>query len=74
VREAAANAEERGWAKAQELADWYKEQLADNGMTVQAPGEELAADLQEIGAQMTEEWLQRAGDLGTRVIEAYEAM
>src|SRR3546814_13870006 len=28
VLEAAANAEKAGWAKARELSDWYKEQIA----------------------------------------------
>lgn len=71
---AAKTAEERGWAKAQELADWYKEQLADQGMQIQAPGEQLKADFQKIGEQMTAEWLERAGPTGQEVVDAYKAM
>ncbi len=72
--DAAEQAEERGWQKAQELADWYKEQLAENGMTVQAPGEQLKADFDEIGEQMTEEWLERAGAQGEEIVERYREM
>jgi TRAP-type C4-dicarboxylate transport system substrate-binding protein len=73
ILDAAARAEERGWQKAQELAGWYKEQLAAKGMEVQPPGEQLQADFQEIGDQMKKEWLERAGEPGQEIIEAYEA-
>lgn len=73
VLEAAAEAEAIGWARAQELDDWYKEQLAANGMAVHEPSAELKADLEAIGATMTEEWLEQAGDTGRGVIEAYRA-
>ena len=74
VTEAAAQAEADGWAKAQELADWYKEQLAANGMTVEGPSDQLRADFVKVGDQMTQEWLDRAGDGGKAIIEAYKKM
>lgn len=74
VLEAAASAEERGWAKAEELAGWYAEQLAENGMEVLPPGEQLRADFEAIGATMTEEWLERAGEQGQAIIDAFNAM
>ncbi len=70
----AAKAEEDGWAKAQELADWYKEQLAANGMSVDGPGDQLRQDLSTIGETMTKEWLGRAGSTGQQVIDSYRAM
>jgi len=73
VLEAAAAAEERGWAKAEELAGWYAEQLAENGMEVLPPGEQLTSDFQEIGATMTSEWLERAGEEGQAILDAYQA-
>lgn len=73
VLDAAASAEERGWRKAAELAEWYKEQLAAEGMTIQPPGDQLKADFQKIGEQMTKEWLERAGEPGQEIIDAYEA-
>ncbi len=74
VLEEAAKAEETGWNKAQELADWYKEQLQANGMTVEGPGDKLRADFEAIGEKMTAEWLERAGDAGKAVVDAYKAM
>jgi len=71
---AAAMAEEAGWAEAQRLADWYKEQLAANGMKVQPPGEELRKDFEKIGRKMTDEWLERVGARGKNAINAYEEM
>jgi TRAP-type C4-dicarboxylate transport system substrate-binding protein len=73
VLEAAANAEKAGWAKAQELSGWYKDQLAANGMVVDGPSDKLKDDFQKIGDTMTEEWLERSGASGKAVIDAYRA-
>lgn len=73
-REEAAKAEEAGWKKSQELAEWYKEQLAAEGMAVEPPSEALAADFREIGETMTQEWLERAGETGKQVVEDYRGM
>jgi TRAP-type C4-dicarboxylate transport system substrate-binding protein len=73
VLEAAANAEKNGWAKARELSDWYKDQLAANGMVVEGPSDALKADFQKIGETMTAEWLERAGADGKTIINAYKA-
>jgi TRAP-type C4-dicarboxylate transport system substrate-binding protein len=70
----AAEAEARGTAKSEELNGWYKEQLMANGMTVTPAGDQLRADLEAIGATMTEEWLATAGDSGKAVIETYQGM
>jgi TRAP-type C4-dicarboxylate transport system substrate-binding protein len=70
---AAAMAEQAGWAEARRLSDWYKEQLAANGMTVEGPSDQLRADFEAIGETMTNEWLQKAGDAGRAVIDAYTA-
>ncbi|HSH40622.1 MAG TPA: hypothetical protein VK973_00660 [Arenicellales bacterium] len=74
VMGAAAMAEQAGWAKSRELADWYKEQLAANGMTIEGPGDALRTDFEEIGQTMTDEWLERAGDAGSEVVESYRDM
>ena len=74
VLQAAAAAEARGWAKARERAEWYKRQLAENGMVVGPPSERLQAELKAIGAKMMEEWLERAGNHGRNVINAYRKM
>lgn len=72
VEGAAAMAEKAGWAKAEELANWYKEQLAANGMEISGPGDQLKADFVRIGETMTEEWLARAGESGRSVVDAYK--
>lgn len=74
VMKAAADAEKAGWAKSEELANWYKEQLTKNGMTVEPPSPALAADFKKIGATMTEEWLAKAGASGKAVVERYKKM
>jgi TRAP-type C4-dicarboxylate transport system substrate-binding protein len=55
------------------LTGWYLSQLAENGMTVQPPGEQLAAELAEIGATMSAEWTEAAGADGAAIIDAYKA-
>jgi TRAP-type C4-dicarboxylate transport system substrate-binding protein len=74
LRECGAKAEEAGTARSAELNDWYKEQLAANGMTVQPPGDQLRADLEEIGKTMTDEWLDAAGEQGKLIIDSYKSM
>ena len=59
-------------ARAEQLAGWYLTQLAANGMSVEAPGEALKAELAEIGAQMAAEWAETAGDAGQAAIDAYK--
>ncbi len=73
VLDAAAKAEQAGWDKARELSDWYKDQLAANGMVVEGPSESLKADFEKIGETMTTEWLERAGAGGKAVIDVYKA-
>lgn len=74
ILEESAKAEAAGWAKAEELADWYKKKLAENGMTVEGPSPKLKSDFEAIGKTMTEEWLKKAGDKGKAVVEAYRKM
>ncbi len=73
LRATALLAEAAGTTRARELTDWYPAQLAANGMSVQAPGERLAADLAAIGATMAAEWAKAAGAEGAAIIAAFEA-
>jgi TRAP-type C4-dicarboxylate transport system substrate-binding protein len=45
--------------------------LADNGITIVDPSDELMSAMRDIGKQMTDEWLESAGDAGEAVIDAY---
>ncbi len=74
IREEAAKAEAAGWAKAEELNQWYADQLAENGMTVAPPSEQLAREFKELGETMATEWKEKAGESGRKVLEAYGKM
>ncbi|WP_454854709.1 TRAP transporter substrate-binding protein [Rhizobium binxianense] len=63
----------RGEATSKALTAKYLVTLADNGMTVGAPGEQLKKDLEGFGTIMTDEWLTKAGDAGKAIIDAYRA-
>jgi hypothetical protein len=41
-------------------------------MKVEPPSEQLRADLEQIGATMTEEWLQQTGEAGKAIVDAYK--
>lgn len=58
-------------AKSAELAGWYFEQLAENGMSVEDAGPDFLAELQAIGEKMTADWLASAGDDGQAILDAY---
>ena len=73
VRDCAATAQEEGLAKSKELTQFYLDGLKEGGMTVAAPSEELRAGLQEIGATMTDEWLEETGEQGRSIVDAFQA-
>lgn len=71
VLEAAAAAQERGWAASQAEHEAQMEVLAENGVTVGPPSEALTTSLREIGATMSEEWKSEAGSEGQAILDAY---
>lgn len=71
LRSSALLAEAAGTARARELTGFYLEQLAAGGMSVQKPGERLAADLKKIGETMSAEWTKAAGAEGAAIIKAF---
>ena len=73
VRGIALMAEKAGAARSEQLAGWYLEQLAANGMTVIGAGDQLQKDFEVVGKTMAEEWLAKTGDAGQRIIKAYKA-
>jgi TRAP-type C4-dicarboxylate transport system substrate-binding protein len=56
-----------------QYTDFTLKALAENGMTVQPPGEQLKADLTKVGEQLVQEWIERAGADGQAVIDEYKA-
>ncbi len=71
LRSSALLAEAAGTARARELTGFYLEQLAAGGMSVEKPGEQLAADLAKIGETMSAEWTKAAGAEGAAIIKAF---
>ena len=74
IADCGAEAAARGLAKAKELTDFYLKGLAENGMTVAPPSDQLKSDLKGFGETMTNEWLENAGDEGKAIIDAYSSM
>ncbi|HEV7264623.1 MAG TPA: TRAP transporter substrate-binding protein [Falsiroseomonas sp.] len=73
IRAAAARAEVRGYELAAESQTASERTLAERGMQVIPPTEEFMTGLRRVSAQMTEEWVARAGEDGKKLIEAYRA-
>lgn len=61
-----------GYWRSVQYTDFTMKGLADGGMTVGPASDTLVGELQEIGATMTTEWLNAAGDSGAAVIEAFK--
>ena len=74
ILQASADAEKKGWKKAEDLSDWYKTELTSHGMTVQDGSAKLKAQFEKIGVKMTDNWLKESGKEGQEVIDAYHAM
>nr|WP_232106414.1 TRAP transporter substrate-binding protein [Pseudomonas mendocina] len=65
-------AERAGWELSWALTGYQTRMLARRGMiVVQAIDPQLRQELIEVGQQITEEWLARAGEEHAQVIEAY---
>ena len=71
VLKAAAAAEARGWNMSRAQTEAQTAVLAENGIIVVEPSEELMTGLREIGAQMLENWSAKAGDAGAALLSAY---
>ncbi|PJE28651.1 TRAP-type C4-dicarboxylate transport system, substrate-binding protein [Pseudooceanicola antarcticus] len=73
VLEAAAEAETRGWEMSVAEADAKKAVMAENGMAIVTPSDELMSGLKDIGATMMEDWKTSASEAGQKVLADYEA-
>lgn len=71
IRSAAARAELRGYELSMEAQRSTEQTLAQRGMQIVPPTAEFLEGLRRISRQMTDEWVQRAGEDGARLIEAY---
>jgi TRAP-type C4-dicarboxylate transport system substrate-binding protein len=73
VRAAAETAETRGWQVAEERNNFFTAELVRNGMQVQAPDAAFAAELEQIGATLADEWRDAAGAAGARILDTFRS-
>jgi TRAP-type C4-dicarboxylate transport system substrate-binding protein len=71
VLAAADAAQTRGWEMSAAEADSKTAALAENGIVVYEPSEQLVSDLQEIGATMLENWNTNASDDAKSILSSY---
>ncbi|MDO5623623.1 MAG: TRAP transporter substrate-binding protein [Pseudomonadota bacterium] len=71
VRQAAAEAEKRGWAISEKKTGEFLDALKKHGMTIAPGSAQLKADMQKVGETMTREWLEKAGAEGKAIVDAY---
>ncbi len=71
VLEAGAAAETRGWKMSMAESDEKIGVMKDNGIAIITPSEKLTSELKAIGATMSAEWLESAGDDGRAIMDAY---
>lgn len=69
---AAANAEMKGWAGVRGKALEDTKTLADNGITVSEPSDQLMGELNKIGEIMIEEWEAEAPEVGAILKNFYK--
>lgn len=73
IRACAEEAAARGLEASKSYTQFTMDGLAEGGMTVQPAGDALMGELREIGATMTSEWLEAAGEEGAAVVDAFKA-
>lgn len=66
-------AEYAGTWRAKEYTGFTLAGLRAGGMTVQPAGDSLKEELRQIGATMTSEWLEAAGDTGQQIVDTFNA-
>lgn len=72
MEDCASTAAEDGLAKSKEYTAFTLDELKKNGMTVERASEHLMGQLQELGATMTNDWLEAAGGDGQAIVDAYK--
>jgi TRAP-type C4-dicarboxylate transport system substrate-binding protein len=71
VLQAASDAEARGYKTSEEKTKGYLDTLAKNGMKVEKPSAQLAADMKKVGDTLVTEWLAKAGADGKAIVDAF---
>ena len=71
VPNASVAAQNRGWSASAAANNDGIDLLRSKGMTVAAPPREVVDRLKQIGASMTRDWAQRAGNAGQAILAQY---
>jgi TRAP-type C4-dicarboxylate transport system substrate-binding protein len=71
LREAALDAQTRGWLESETSSTEHIKELKAHGMIIQDPSPEFMAQLGKIGIQMLEEWAAQTGELGQTVLKEF---
>jgi TRAP-type C4-dicarboxylate transport system substrate-binding protein len=71
IQAAAARAEKRGWEMSAKAHKASLAKLSEKGMVVTKPNDKFYEELKEIGDEMIEEWLERAGADGKEFWDSY---
>jgi TRAP-type C4-dicarboxylate transport system substrate-binding protein len=73
VLDAAKRAEARGWSYAAEAQSASQARLAEKGLTIGSLPPEVLRGLEQIGATMANEWIEKAGEDGRKLVDALRA-
>jgi len=73
INACAGMAEYAGTWRAKEYTGFTLAGLAEGGMTVGPAGDAMMSGLKEVGATMTSEWLEAAGETGKAIVDAFNA-
>lgn len=68
---AADDAEKAGWALSRERTDFFKDEMAKNGMQMIKPSDALQKEFVDATKVMLDEWEKKAGDDGKQLLENY---
>ncbi len=74
VNGCATEAEARGLKASIDYTQFTYDGLREGGMVVAPAGDELMSGLREVGATMTTEWLEAAGEDGKAIVDDFKAM
>ncbi|MEM7288982.1 MAG: hypothetical protein AAF412_01210 [Pseudomonadota bacterium] len=72
LTDCAADAEAKGLQASKDYTQFTYNGLREGGMTVEPANASLKGELQAIGATMTTEWLDSAGDTGKAIVDAFK--
>ncbi|WP_158618384.1 TRAP transporter substrate-binding protein [Candidimonas sp. SYP-B2681] len=73
VQAAALAAEERAWKNAGAISVNLTKVLQTNGIIVKEPNDKMRKEITALREVFIKEWLQKAGDEGTKIVEAYRS-